>query len=162
MITPGVGDCSITKGQHRKAVHQVAKDYAAKALRFSGLTHSGLRYHPKVGLVEAPYESLKATLRWGCRATGVTRPRHSLRIGRPGSVSECGASLQWPSEGIRFIGQGECCEGCGGEHQHERPIWPLAMAPTAGRARQRSQMPLAPDVPAWPARPPGPVLRFCR
>ena len=44
--------------------HQAAKDYAAKALHFSGLTHSGLRYHPKLGLVEARYESLKATLRW--------------------------------------------------------------------------------------------------
>ena len=42
---------------------QAAKDYAAKALHFSGLTHSGLRYHPKLGLVEARYESLKATLR---------------------------------------------------------------------------------------------------
>jgi tetratricopeptide (TPR) repeat protein len=44
--------------------HQVAKDSAAKALHFSGLTHSGLRYHPKLGFVEARYESLKATLRW--------------------------------------------------------------------------------------------------
>jgi len=43
---------------------QAAKEYAAKALHISGLTHSGLRYHPKLGLVEARYESLKATLRW--------------------------------------------------------------------------------------------------
>src|ERR1700676_632837 len=42
--------------------HQAAKDYASKALHFSGLTHSGLRYHPKLGLVEARYETLKATL----------------------------------------------------------------------------------------------------
>jgi hypothetical protein len=43
---------------------QAARDYAAKALHFSGLTDSGLRYHPKLGLVEAQHESLKATLRW--------------------------------------------------------------------------------------------------
>jgi hypothetical protein len=43
--------------------HRTAKEHAARALHFSGLTHSGLRYHPKLGLVEARYESLKATLR---------------------------------------------------------------------------------------------------
>jgi tetratricopeptide (TPR) repeat protein len=44
--------------------HQAAKEYAAKALHFSVLTHSGLRYHPKLGLVGAQYQNLKATLRW--------------------------------------------------------------------------------------------------
>jgi hypothetical protein len=44
--------------------HQAAKVYAAKALHFRGLTHSGLRHHPKLGLVDARYDSLKATLRW--------------------------------------------------------------------------------------------------
>ena len=44
--------------------HEAAKERAARALHFSGLTHSGLRYHPKLGFVEARYESLKATQRW--------------------------------------------------------------------------------------------------
>jgi hypothetical protein len=44
--------------------HQAAKVYAAKALHFSGQAHSGLRHHPKLGLVEARHNSLKATLRW--------------------------------------------------------------------------------------------------
>ena len=44
--------------------HRAAKEYAAKALHFSVLTHSGLRNHPKLGLVGAQYPSLKATLRW--------------------------------------------------------------------------------------------------
>jgi hypothetical protein len=39
-----------------------ASETAAKALEFSGLTHSGFRYHDDVGLVGARYDELKYEL----------------------------------------------------------------------------------------------------
>lgn len=45
-------------GQRKHAV-----ETAAKALEFSGLTHSGFRFHPDVGLVGPRYDELKHQLR---------------------------------------------------------------------------------------------------
>jgi tetratricopeptide (TPR) repeat protein len=45
-------------GQRKHAV-----ETAAKALEFSALTHSGFRYHPDAGLVDARYDELKDELR---------------------------------------------------------------------------------------------------
>lgn len=40
-----------------------AKEAANTALHWAGVTHSGFRYHPNVGLVEEKFDSIKASLR---------------------------------------------------------------------------------------------------
>ena len=42
---------------------QEAKQWAARALEASKLEHSGFRHHPKLGLVGAQYDGMKASLR---------------------------------------------------------------------------------------------------
>jgi tetratricopeptide (TPR) repeat protein len=41
---------------------QAAKEHAIKALNAAGTTHSGFRYHPRVGLVDDTYEGIKDRL----------------------------------------------------------------------------------------------------